>query len=322
MKQKRIKKRNTITRRIRNLLIRKRTLLIIISIFLLLTTTISITYGRYIYTEIRNYYLSSKNFYFNSDKLKDNMARYQIDNWSGVDSLNIIINLNSQKNNKLASDSDITYNISFTCSDNVTCTSSKTNGTILVPGNTDYFVMTITPNTVLQENDKVTMYLEASATSPYTKTISGFFTINIGIPGLSYEISDVSNRPYLLVNITNTIDYYKVITPFDNYQSQEKIDINTYLNLTDENKDKCASAIITLKFDPNIVILDMASSAYLKAFNIKTIHINSYDYVSEISFKMDALSSEVVNFYKKDTQIDYTYPFVNDTSIINVSYEI
>ena len=66
----------------------------------------------------------------------------------------------------------------------------------------------------------------------------------------------------------------------------------------------------------------MASSAYLKAFNIKTIHIDSYDYVSEISFKMDALSSEVVNFYKKDTQIDYTYPFVNDTSIINVSYEI
>ncbi len=322
MRKQKIKKRNTIFRRIKNMIISRKKILIIIGVIIVLTTSLSITYGRYIYIEIRNFYLSSKNFYFNSDKLKDTMARYQIDNWSGVDSFNITINLNSIKNNNIASESDITYDITFNCSDNVTCTTTKTSGTILSSSNTDYFTVTITPNKALLENDKVTMYIEANATSPYTKTISAFFTINIGIPGLSYEISDIANRAYLLLNITNTLDYYKVLTSFDNYQEGDKIDINTYLNLSDEDKSKCASAIITLNFEPNTVILDMTSSAYLKSTNITTTTINNYEYVNQISFKIDALSSEVVNFYKKDTSKDYTYPFTNNNSIINVSYEI
>ena len=49
----------------------------IILVFLLTT----ITFGRYIYNEIRDFYLSSKNFYFNSDKLTANRAIYQVDNW-------------------------------------------------------------------------------------------------------------------------------------------------------------------------------------------------------------------------------------------------
>ena len=48
--------------------------------------TIGITYGRYIYNDIKDYYLASKSFYFNSDKLTTERAIYQIDNWSGVDS--------------------------------------------------------------------------------------------------------------------------------------------------------------------------------------------------------------------------------------------
>ena len=35
---------------------------------------------------------------------------------------------------------------------------------------------------------------------------------------------------------------------------------------------------------------------------------------------MDSESSEVVKFYKADTNLDYTYPIVNNTSIINFNY--
>ena len=47
---------------------KKKVTYIIIGIIIILST-ITLAYGRYIYNEIRDFYLSSKNFYFNSDKL-------------------------------------------------------------------------------------------------------------------------------------------------------------------------------------------------------------------------------------------------------------
>ena len=37
---------------------------------ILLIITIGLSYGRYAYNGIKDFYLASKNFYFNSDKLK------------------------------------------------------------------------------------------------------------------------------------------------------------------------------------------------------------------------------------------------------------
>ena len=53
----------------------------------------------------------------------------------------------------------------------------------------------------------------------------------------------------------------------------------------------------------------------------KTEVINNFNYVNEFSFKMDASSSAKVMFYKDDPSQDYTYPIINDTSIINVTVE-
>ena len=124
----------------------KKSLIIILSIVALISI-VGVTYGRYIYNGLRNYYLSAKNFYFNSDKLTENLSRYQIDNWSGIDPVAITINMNSRKNNKLASSDDIGYDIEYECSTNVTCTITKNNGIILATNNTDYFTITMTPNT-------------------------------------------------------------------------------------------------------------------------------------------------------------------------------
>ena len=66
----------------------------------------------------------------------------------------------------------------------------------------------------------------------------------------------------------------------------------------------------------------MTSSVYLKSFNREMIAIDGFNYINKISFKIDALSSEVVRFYKKDASLNYTYPFINDVSIIDVSYSI
>ena len=55
---------------------------------------------------------------------------------------------------------------------------------------------------------------------------------------------------------------------FDKYKVDDRIDRNTYMELSDEDKKKCTSALISLSFDPRETILDMTSSAYLNAYNV------------------------------------------------------
>ena len=66
-----------------------RILFVVFIIVGLLIIILGSTYGRYIYLELKEYYLSTKNFYFNSDKLTVGRAIYEVENWSGVDSYNI-----------------------------------------------------------------------------------------------------------------------------------------------------------------------------------------------------------------------------------------
>ena len=296
---------------------KKRIIIISITLFLLFVTA---TYGRYIYYGIRNYYLSTKNFYFNSDKLSENDAYYQLDNWSGVEPVTITFNMNSKKNNIVSSPDNITYDIEFECSTNVTCVATKNNGIIMNNVNTDDFSITMTPNVTLVDGDSIWLEVSAKATNPYTKTLSGMFTINVGEIGLSYEIVDSKGSPYLDFMITNTLDYYKVFEAFDGHNVGDRIEISEYLALSDTNKKKCAAARITLEFNPNLFRLDMTNEAYIQSTATTTITMgDGYDYINSVTFGTDALSSTSVRFYKLNTSNDYSYPFVTSTPIITFS---
>lgn len=298
----------------------KRKITIIVSCVVLVLLSIHFSYGRYIYNAIRNYYLSTKSFYFNCDKMSDFEAYYQLDNWSGVEPVTITFNMDSKKNNLVASPDNITYDISYTCSSNVDCVASKNTGLIMNGTHTDSFTITMTPNVNLSEGDFINLEVSASATSPYTKTISGEFRINVGEIGLSYEIIDEYGSPYLDFNITNTLDYYKVLTAFGDYDQGDKIEISEYLALSPENKRKCASAVITLSFDPTILRLDMTNEAFLQAISTNSdIMSDGYDYIDSVTFGIEALSSNSIRFYKLNTNHDYTYPFVTNTSIVTFS---
>ena len=92
------------------------------------------------------------------------------------------------------------------------------------------------------------------------------------------------------------------------------------MSLSDNDKAKCALPLITLTFDPQVVILDMTNTAYLNAETYTTIQINNHSYVNSISFRIALESSETVRFYKANANADYTYPIVNETSIVNFAY--
>ena len=87
-----------------------------------------------------------------------------------------------------------------------------------------------------------------------------------------------------------------------------------------ENKAKCKSALITLSFNPNDVVLDMTSEYFQNATNYTTTTINGNEYINSVTFNVEAISSAQVKFYKIDASRNYTYPITNNSSIINFSY--
>jgi len=295
--------------------------LFLTSIFFLLLIIIVPTFGRYVGKEIKDYYLISKNFYFNADKLEPNSIVYQVENWSGVDSYDVTFNLDSYKNNTVYSNSDIEYEVTYTCSSNVACTINKTNGIIYAAKHTDSFTITINPIKPLDDGEKATIEVQAKSTSPYEKVLKGKFNVVVGKMGLSYEILDEKDSTYFEVAITNTLDYYIARETYDKYEKGMKIDIDTYLELPDNEKQYFASSIVTIDFSPLEALLDMTSSAYLDAVSTNTTIIDNHNYINNVSFKVDALSSYRVKFYKVDTSRDYTYPFDNNESIVDVTFD-
>lgn len=253
-------------------------IVLVILIFLVPTMT---SFAKYVYNAVHDYYLGTKGFYFNSDKLTSNHSEFEIaNNWSGAETYQITVNLNSKKNDLVFAETDIDYEISFTNSDNIVCSISKTSGTIRGSAsggiNEDYFIITINPanGTGLANGVQTWVDIEVTSTSPYVATLSGKLYVGVGTEDITYEIIDTPDNPYLEVNITNSLD-------------------------TGED--------VTLSFDPNVILLDMTSSFRINATAIATQDINGYAYVNTVTSYVGSLETTTVKFYKVDLSQDYTY---------------
>lgn len=292
-------------------------IIILIILFLFLVSLI-LVFARYATNNVKNFFSRSKAFYFFSDKLNKEGTVYEIDEWSGVDDYVITINMNSIKNNIEVASYDIPYNITYTATPNVICQLSKTEGIIYANTNSDFFNLVITPNAQFTTGDEVVVEIEVNSLAEYSKKLKGKFTLVVGQENLSYEIKDKPQSPYMDLSLTNTLSYYIIDEAFDDYSVGQRIDIDTYLALSETNKVKCHSSIVTLRFDPNVVLLDLTNENYSKATNVETVVIDNKSYINKLTVKIDAISSMDFRFYKTDTSQDYTYPEVNNNSIIEV----
>ena len=297
----------------------KRKQLIILGLIVLNLISFIVIFGRYLTNTINDFFIRSKEFYFYSDKLSEDNSVYQVDNWSGVDDYIITINMNSNNNNIEVASYDIGYNISYKCTDNAICQLSKTEGIILANTNSDFFNLTITPNMQLNTGDKVVVEVEVNSTAPYKKTLKGKFTLVVGKEKLTYQITDSAQNPYMQLSMTNTLTFYNVNESFGTYNVGDKIDIDTYLGLSDAEKAKCYSAMVDIKFDPTEILFDVTNSAYSDATNMTTTTINGKTYINSFTIKIDAISSKEIRFYKVDVSKNYTYPNKNNVSIVTVT---
>ena len=255
--------------------------LLIIFIIVIFLTPRFVSTAKYVYNAIHEHYLSSKDFYFSSDKLSINHTEYEItNNWSGAEPYVITVNMSSKQNDMSYTESDIDYSITYTCSDNVQCTLNKNTSTIVGTANhgvnEDYFTVSISPNgnSALGEGEKAWIDITATSTSPYSQTISGKLILEVGSAEITYEIIDAVNQPYLTVNITNS---------------------------------QSVGANITLTYNPEIVLLDMTSRFRLSSTNDDTQQLNGYAYLKSITSQVESLSTTTVRFYKNDSSQDYSY---------------
>ena len=293
--------------------------IIIIIGILLCVGSLVIVLGRYVTNSINNFFIKSKTFYFQSDKLTEKNPTFQVENWSGVDDYTITVNMNSRKNNIEVATMDIGYDIKYKCSSNAICQLNKESGIIKKETNTDFFNLTITPNKQLQTGDKVIVEIEATSNTGYKKTIKGKFVLVVGQEKLNYQITDAKEKPYMNLRITNTLSYYIVDQAFDSYTINQRIDIDTYLELSNDKKSKCHSAIVTISFDPNYILIDNTGESYINSTNKKTVQINGKMYINEITIPIDAISSKDLRFYKVDVSQNYTYPNNNNQSIVTIT---
>ena len=295
----------------------KRRRLIVIMLLIVLLLPVGVTFSKYVIKNIKDYFMEANNFFFNSDKLVSGGITYEINNWGGVSNIPIQFELNNHKNNLLTSASDIEYTISLDYDEtSISCSLSSNSGVIYKNEKTDNIELIITPLRAFNDNESVQVTIEASSSSPYVKTLSATFIVTVGRRGIDYSISDSVGSPYLVFSITNALDKYKVIEPFGNYQLNHTFTTEEYLALSNENKAKCASAVITLSFNPATIVLDTTNEV-LKNATTSTTTYNGVNYISSLTFNMDVLTSMEIRFYKRNSSINYTYPGVNAASVIN-----
>lgn len=297
---------------------------IAVIIFLIIFLLFGVTYARYIYNFIDNYILESKGFYFNSSVLSINDKSYRINNWDGVNSYILTIDVNSKKNEVKSTTADIEYEILYECSSNVVCSVSKESGIIYESKKMDSYQLIVSPKDNFYEGDEAVVKTWAKSLTPYKKTLSATYNISVMRSNFSYNIEDNVNSKYLILNVINSTGYYQVEEAFDEYSIGDQVSMDEYLNLSDENKSKCFSSKITLEIPTDKVQLDMTTNSYLHRIPNSEVFINydGFNYVSKYVFKLDASSSEKILFYKNDMTKDYTYPITNSSSIIGIDVEM
>ncbi len=269
--------------------------LIMIFVVIIYVAPKFISSAKYVYNKVNEHYLSSKDFYFKSDKLSKEGVEYKVtNNWSGAEPYTITINMSSKKNDKAFTESDIDYGITCTCSSNVTYTLSKTTSTIVGSKNhgvnQDSFTVSISPanGNALNEGAEAWVLVKAKSTSPYSLELTGKLIIGVGTSDIFYEIIDFANQPYFTVNITNSQN---------------------------------VGANVTLMYNPTYVLLDMTDRYYINSVTSATQQINNYAYLNSITAYVGSLSTTSVKFYKIDATQNYSYlSGSNQTPMVRLTY--
>ncbi len=256
----------------------------LIAALLMLGSFLVVNYSRYVKEVVQVYYLRTKNFYFNSDKLTITGKSYEINPWGGTTKYDITINMNSLLNGIKGASSSITYTASCSADSRVDCyigTPGQTseNRTITYDSHTDDFKVSVMPKSGvnLQDGDRIRVDIVAESTSPYVERLEATFYLIVGNYGLNYEIEDEAGRIYFDSIITNTLETRVA---------------KVKLTISDVSK-------VSIDMDNNILSIDSTATT--------TTAYEGFNYINTVTFNIEPKSSWMVRFYKNDPNRNYSF---------------
>ena len=301
-------------KRVINFLRKPIVLIFIIPLFIWGGTSLA----KYVIEEFHSYYTNSKHFYFSSNLLTSDNQLYEINNWMGVGSFDISFDLLSSVNDFVFSDYDIPYTITVTCPPaDAICTVDKPSGNVYQASHQDTITVTVNPQRQFSENQTLNIYIKAQSVSPYVEELDATFRYIVGKQGVTYEIEDEVRQAYMLLKVTNAMNYCTVVEAFDTYTVGQTIEASEYMSLSETNKKKCIGQNITLDFNPNQILLDTTSDLIDNATYTTTL-INGVNYINHLEFPIGPLTTVAVKYYKENTANNYKYPNGNNSSIVTV----
>lgn len=295
---------------------KKRKKMIFLLLLVMGVITISLTYSKYIYNNVWNYYLKSKEFYFSSNSLSYDSKKNTNLNWDGSA---ISFNLKNYINSESITDYDIRYKV--TCSvegdakeyakcvlndsdssthsgvltSNKKCINTTGDGVNVssynradcnINGYTWKVETTdkdLSFNVILTDNTKsledVSVKLEAESTSPYKQKLTGYFELH-----KSLESEE------------------KVLYEYNNYTNYDELIISNPLDTK-----KC----LLVKWDSDIFRIDSKTDEFIS-------YGTDNNYINEIKIAIDKNKSKSLKFYKLDLENNYS---LNDFTINEINCE-
>ncbi len=251
------------------------------------------TFAKYVFEDVNDKYLMSKEFYFTSNILKSN--NYEVSDWDGISTYTVPIELSNFVDALRWTDEDISYNTSISCSTssgvsgNVNCSISA-NGVILyeqLTGTTNKINITITnpDNIVFHSGDYININVSVTSTSPYRKTLSGSIKLNVMPVEFEYHITDSVNEEYFTLYVSNpTLNSINTSVSWD----YTKVSINNLRNTVTNGQ-------------------------------YSTTDVSGTENVSSFSSTLASKSSYSIRFFKSDITKDYTYPSGDTLPIVTVT---
>ena len=247
-----------------------------------------INYSRYVKNIVEVYYLRTKNFYFNSNKLTINGKSYEINPWNGTLNQRIEVQMNSMLNSLKGTSTDIEYDVSCQVKNTTKAycyiegtTTSTTTESRTIPADThsDHVYVVVAPaiNTTFNDGDRVLVEIKAVSSSPYVEELKATFTLVVGDYGMNYEVEDQAGQIYFNVLVSNTLD---------NETRTVSLDIND---------------LDAISFDMSNIILSNPTTSL--QYGTAT---DGYSYVKKVTFDIEPKSSLLVRYYKNDATLKYT----------------
>lgn len=287
---------------------KKRVIIIFISLILILLLINGLSYARYVSGIVWNYYLGSKGFYFTSEELDIRTIKNVNNNWDGTSTHFIVSN---SLNESVISDYDISYKVVCQIENNIndyvclvngtdsneftgtlsvykTCINNTGDGVDVRDFNQitcetsgyiwnkqraikdNYFDVVSKDGSIVKD---VTVNIEVSSVSPYTKVLNGKFILhyndsNDGNIDLSYKTYDDYNR--LVISNSHT---YK----------------------------KC----VEVSFDTSKFLIDIDSD------DLSLYETDNNGYINKIKISIDSKDSKSFRFYKVNNEAVFDEKIIN-----------